>query len=251
MEQCKKKGFTVDADTRTSYYTAADKDGYVLTLMMSDDSMSIRLEAPPEYTEFTWPVSNLASVLPEPPVNRGKVETDTSTRFSILIPDIDDDKFKEYAGSVLNAGFNVDYQNNDTYFRGSNADGVKVNLSKRTGNVMNINLETGSPITPEPTSEATGAPAATAVAGIRPEFKEAMDSYKAMVDAYCEFMKSYDSSNVEMVAKYTKLNAQYVNAMSKLDAIDEQELSDEEDAYYLQTMSEINQELIETGLSFN
>lgn len=257
VEQCKKKGFTVDSTVSTDSYDAADKDGYVLSLDFYDDSMSINLNVAPEYTEFTWPVSSLAAALPEPPANRGKVEIDTSTDFSILIPDIDKTKFKDYANAVLNAGFNIDYDNSDTYFNGKNADGIEVSLSKRTGNVMNIDLEAAegdeiaNEATSAPTTETTAAPTATAAAGIRPEFKEAMDSYKATVDAYCEFMKSYDSSNAEMLAKYTKLYAQYMDTMSKLDNIDEQELSDEEDAYYLQTMSEINQKLIETGLSMN
>lgn len=251
VEKCKEKGFTVDASVSTDSYEAADKDGYVLSLDYYDDSMSINLDAAPEYTEFTWPVSTLASVLPEPPVNRGKVTIDTSTDFDILIPDVDKAKFRDYANAVLNAGFNIDYENSDTYFEGKNADGIEVSLSKRTGNVLDIDLEAPEEATPAPTTEATAAPAATAAAGIRPEFKEAMDSYKATVDAYCDFMKSYDSSNVEMLAKYTKLYAQYMDTMSKLDDIDEQELSDEEDAYYLQIMSEINQELIETGLSMN
>lgn len=255
VEQCKKKGFTVDSSASTNSYEAADKDGYVLSLDFYEDSMSINLDAAPDYTEFTWPVSTLASVLPEPPVNRGKVTIDTSTDFSMLIPDMDKTKFKDYANAALNAGFNIDYENNDTYFEGKNADGIEVSLSKRTGNVMNIDLESPAEeeeeTAPEPTTEATTAPAATAATGVRPEFKEAMDSYKATIDAYCEFMKSYDSSNVEMLAKYTKLYAQYMDTMSKLDAIDEQELSNEEDAYYLQTMSEINQELIETGQSLS
>lgn len=42
---------------------------------------------------------------------------------------------------------------------------------------------------------------------MRPEFKEAMDSYEAFYEEYCDFMKAYNenSSDVKLIAKYAKM----------------------------------------------
>ena len=80
--------------------------------------------------------------------------------------------------------------------------------------------------------------------GIRPEFKEAMDSYEAFFDEYIEFLERYDANDLSMVLEYTSFMAQYNETMGKLDDIDESELSPEEDAYYLEVMLRIDQKLI-------
>lgn len=255
VDECKEKGFTVDSDTSTDYYKAADSDGYVLLVMYTGDKMSISLDAPKDYKELTWPVSAVAASLPAPPVNRGAVVKDTSDELQVLIPDIDNDAFSQYTASVLAAGFNNDYKNSETHFEGTNADGIKVTIWKETGNIMDIQVKAGeapAPIaTPEQTAEPTQEATATPTSGIRPEFKEAMDSYKAFFDSYCAFMKSYDASDATMLAKYTQFMSQYADTMEKLDAVDESTLSPEEDDYYLQTMAAINQELLETGQAMN
>lgn len=80
--------------------------------------------------------------------------------------------------------------------------------------------------------------------GIRPEFKEAMDSYEAFFDEYIEFLESYDANDMSMLLEYTSFLSQYNETMGKLEDIDESELSPEEDAYYLEVMLRIDQKLI-------
>ena len=41
--------------------------------------------------------------------------------------------------------------------------------------------------------------------GLRPDFKEAMDSYEAFIDKYVEFMETYDENDVSMMMKYLAL----------------------------------------------
>lgn len=85
--------------------------------------------------------------------------------------------------------------------------------------------------------------------GIRPEFKEAMDSYEKFFDEYCTFMKKYKESNdaSSMFADYTKYMAQYADTMAKLDAIDEKELSTEEAVYYAEVSARITSKLAEVA----
>ena len=83
--------------------------------------------------------------------------------------------------------------------------------------------------------------------GIRPEFKEAMDSYEKFFDEYVAFMKAYMDSDdpISMMGEYTTMMQQYVETMGELEDIDEDELSDEEALYYAEVMLRINQKLLE------
>ncbi|MDY6283216.1 MAG: DUF6591 domain-containing protein [Erysipelotrichaceae bacterium] len=269
VRACKDKGFTVDAENDTGSYAAADQNGYILNVRQSSDStVKIELTAPADYEEFTWPISDLAAKLPEPPVTRGNIQIDTSDRLIMTVPDMDEDAFKAYAAAVKDAGFDQDYRNDDDYFRGSSTDGVSVSLRREMGNVMEIDVqveetptveatEEAAPTptsTPAPTVEATPTPEATATAaasGIRPEFKEAMDSYAAFFDSYCDFMRSYDKSDLTMAVKYAEFMSKYADAMDKLNAVDESELTPEEDDYYIQTMAHINNSLAQLATEIN
>lgn len=91
---------------------------------------------------------------------------------------------------------------------------------------------------------ATEAPAQT-VDGIRPEFKEAMDSYEKFFNDYVEFMKSYMEDPINMMDEYAAMMLQYTETMSALDAIDDGTLSDEEAIYYAEVTLRINQKLLE------
>ena len=92
--------------------------------------------------------------------------------------------------------------------------------------------------TPESTSNATG---------LRPEFKEAMDSYEAFYTEYCEFMKEYSENPTDL-----KLLAQYANMLVKaeemneaFEAWDEDDLNSEELQYYLDVNHRVMKILVE------
>lgn len=82
---------------------------------------------------------------------------------------------------------------------------------------------------------------------IRPEFKEAMDSYEAFYDEYCDFMKKYLENPMDMT-----LLAEYVDMVEQLGEMDEMfetwennDLSDAELKYYLEVSGRIMQKMIE------
>lgn len=83
---------------------------------------------------------------------------------------------------------------------------------------------------------------------IRPEFKEAMDSYEAFFDEYSAFMKKYQSSSnsFEMLADYMDYLTRYTETMEKLDAIGESDLSTEELAYYTEVTARISTKLMQS-----
>lgn len=88
---------------------------------------------------------------------------------------------------------------------------------------------------------------AQATDGIRPEFKEAMDSYEEFFDEYVAFMKSYMEDPLSMMGEYASMMTQYAETMTALGALDDGTLSDEEALYYAEVTLRINQKLLEVA----
>lgn len=88
---------------------------------------------------------------------------------------------------------------------------------------------------------------AAPASGIRPEFKEMMDSYEAFFDEYIAFMAKYKEADgtaaLSMLSDLSDYMAKYTDYMSKLDAIDQNDLSPEEALYYLEVSTRIMQKL--------
>ena len=85
------------------------------------------------------------------------------------------------------------------------------------------------------------------VVGIRPEFKEAMDSYEEFYKEYVDFLKRYESSDnaLSMITDYMDYLSKYAEMGEKLDALNTSELSEEETAYYMEVMARITKLLSE------
>ncbi len=83
--------------------------------------------------------------------------------------------------------------------------------------------------------------------GIRPEFKEAIDTYEAFFDEYIEFMKKYSESesDVSLLGDYMDFIEEYADTMEKLTVLETQEMSTEEMLYYTEAMLRINNKLLE------
>ena len=85
--------------------------------------------------------------------------------------------------------------------------------------------------------------------GIRPEFKEAMDSYEAFFDEYIAFMERYaDADTTEMLdllSDYTKYMTEYAEAKESLSELEEQEMSVDEALYYMEVTTRITEKLWE------
>ena len=85
------------------------------------------------------------------------------------------------------------------------------------------------------------------VDGMRPEFKEAMDSYEAFYDEYCDFMKKYSDNPTDL-----KLLAEYADMLEKVKDMDEKfsewsddELNNAEMKYYLDVNNRVMQKMLD------
>ncbi|MDE5742501.1 MAG: hypothetical protein K2H90_08655 [Oscillospiraceae bacterium] len=83
--------------------------------------------------------------------------------------------------------------------------------------------------------------------GIRPEFKEALDSYEAFFDEYCDIMKKYIENPLDMsiLMEYYEYIEKAEEMDEKLEALDDGEMSDEELAYYLEVTARITTKMLE------
>ena len=81
--------------------------------------------------------------------------------------------------------------------------------------------------------------------GIRPEIREAIDSYEEFFSEYVDFMKSYDASDISALGDYLSFLEQYTDTMQKLDDMEDADLTDEETIYLTQATLRIDQMLLE------
>lgn len=203
------------------------------------------------YGEFTWPKSDIAKLIPSAKSNIGEVSWENNDGFVIYVANTTDEDYKAYVDSCWEAGFVNNYQRTDKAFWGDNADGYTVEVRKQDNNIMFIRLdapeeetetETQTEASTELVTETqvqTEQIAETNSDGIRPEFKEAMDSYEAFFDKYVDFMNNYDSSDVTLVAKYAEYLAQYADMMDKMDKMGDDAMNDAETSYFIKVQSNV------------
>lgn len=127
-----------------------------------------------------------------------------------------------------------------------------ITLAGCGGSDDSTDVEETTQVTEETTAkatEATEAPEADKDDGDTSfaEFKKTMDDYEDFFDSYCELMEEYSKDPNSAMDEYLEMNQKYLTVIEELDAIDEDELTDEEEAYYLEVMARINSKLLEVA----
>lgn len=84
---------------------------------------------------------------------------------------------------------------------------------------------------------------------IRPEFKDAMDSYEAFYTDYCEFMKEFNEnqSDLTLLAKYGDMLVKAEEMNEAFEEWDEDEMNDEELKYYLDVNNRVMKMLVDVA----
>ena len=95
-------------------------------------------------------------------------------------------------------------------------------------------------------TEATETEAETS-AGMRPEFKEAMDAYEAFYQEYCEFMKKYQENPMDLtlLAGYADMITKEQEMTSALDKWKSDDMNDAEMKYYIEVTARIEKMMID------
>ena len=99
---------------------------------------------------------------------------------------------------------------------------------------------------PEPESEPEGD---LMVEGMRPEFKESMDSFESFIDDYCAFMKKYeeDPTDISLLSDYLEFMADYESMMEQIDSWSEADLNETELNYYLEVSTRVAEKMLEVA----
>lgn len=216
------------------------------------------------YSEFSWPNSDVAKLLPVPESKIGKIDWEASYGFVIYVSETSKEDYDTYVNKCKEKGFDVNYRSGDDFYYADNPEGYHLHLNYEGKNVMFIRIdepdeqteissESESMGNEETVGETTDGEENNSHEAenteISPEFKEAMDSYEAFFDEYCEFMKKYNNSEdtTSMMADYASYMTSYAETMEKMAAIDEDKLSDAEVMYYAEVSARISQKLLEVA----
>lgn len=81
--------------------------------------------------------------------------------------------------------------------------------------------------------------------GVGNDVKEFVDCYEDFMNAYCDFMETYDSSDVSALTEYTKLLGEYAEWTQKAEDFDDDDLNNDELAYWMDAQNRINKRLLE------
>ena len=225
----------------------------------------------------------MGSLIPPTKSLTGQITDDSSDSFSALIGNMSLEEMLDYSRECEAAGFNIDYDRDDDSYSAFNSDGIKLYIVYEGYMSVSIRVwlptETEEVTTPEVESskayettqaaENTQAVETTAeektettkevettsnsgssTDGIRPEIKEAIDSYEAFFDEYIAFMQSYAENDApfDMLSDYLDYMTKYTDMMQKLDELSNEELNDAELAYYLEVSARINQKLLDAAV---
>ncbi|KFI94537.1 DUF6591 domain-containing protein [Bifidobacterium stellenboschense] len=214
--------------------------------------------------DFAWPTTGLATQLPKPASASGEVNNESSSSFSVSVCDTDASQYASYVTSVQEKGFTVDYSKTDTAFNGKNEAGysVHVSVNEYNKNVMDIAIYPPDDATDDSATTDSGSTDGTdgstgtdsgadtsgqssTQSGASDDFKTAMDSYEQTMNGYVDFMNKYNAAGqpASMLVDYTKWLKQYTDTAQKLDAIDESTLSPEDQQYFIEVQTRINQKL--------
>lgn len=281
-KSCIEKGFDTDKNENGDNFTAYNKDGYKLRMYYSDYSkeITIYVDAPMEMKKIEWPSGTAGKMLPAPKSNIGNFSYEYDDHFHVYIGETSLQDYNNYVKACSDKGFTVDYQKGDNYYYADNNEGYHLSLNYEGNNIMCVEIsapdktenttETENSILTTKDETATEAPAAsTAVThetapvkttapetdapvisvGIRPEFKEAMDSYEAFYDEYIAFMKKYRTADamemLSMLSDYTDFMEKMDDWTDKLDKL-EGDMNDEELAYYLEVTGRVEKKMLES-----
>lgn len=249
VEECEKKGFIIESDKTDSDFIAFNEEGYKLSLRYddTDKEMNIELYAPKELGDLEWPVKGLGGMIPAPNSTRGKIDRDDSDYFSAIIGEMPLNQFTNYVKECENAGFNIDYNKSEGYFSAKNKDNYKVYVKYVGFNTVEVTVEILDMETEEDTTEKE-TDKNTDTDEIRPEFKDAMDSYEEFMNEYIEFMKKYADSNgndLTLLSDYATYMSKYAEFVEDFEKWENEEMTAAETAYYIQVQTRVNEKLLE------
>ena len=142
LQACKDRGYTIDAETLGGTYYAFNEQGYKLSVSyFESNGMQITLYAPIELGELKWPTNGPAASFPKPNSTLGKVEWERENGFLIYVGKMTIEDYGDYINACSDAGYNIDYEKGNKYYRADNSDGLSLSLTYEGFNVVCIRVD--------------------------------------------------------------------------------------------------------------
>lgn len=227
----------------------------IVALVIVFSQLSNKIEDNNKKNEkYNWPTNSIASLLPEPKSDYGKIEYDSEDGFSLNVYKISPEEFNSYIDECKNKGFTVDYYGSESYYNADNEDGYSLSVDyNKDEETMNITIseaieETEAETTKsqkEETTKEEKKDASEKSDEVTPEFKATLDTYEAFFDEYIEFMEEYNNSDdiSSMLTEYADFMKKYAEYMEALDELEDEELSDADAAYLIEVQARITEKL--------
>ena len=283
LNQCMERGFTVDTKKSSYSYDAFNSEGYSLNLSHIGDNMTVTVKAPMKLGTITWPTGTAGYLLPEPSSTTGKFSYEHDASFCVYVGDTSKEEYDKYVTDCSDYGFDIDYDKGENYYRAYNEDGYYLSLSYEGNNIMliridepqkgaeaaagteNVTEETAKQEVEETVAESRTEEIATESEteeqqpamdsdtstvgedGMRKDFKEAMDSYEAFMNEYCDFMEKYSKNptDASLMADYMSYMSKYDDFTKKFDQWGSEDLNDAELEYYIEVQTRVYERLAE------
>lgn len=102
---------------------------------------------------------------------------------------------------------------------------------------------------PAPAPEPEPEPQKVSDDAIRPDVKEAIDSYETFIDRYCEFMSRSDYGDLNWLSDYAKWMEEYSKSEKNFNSLQDKDLTTAEYNYYLEVLMRCNNKLTQTASS--
>lgn len=143
VSKCQTIGFEIEKEISDISYKAFNKEGYKLYLWYDeqDKELSIQLDAPIEMETLIWPNSEIASLLPVPDSDIGKIEIESPDYFSLYVAGMSKDDYNAYINECYEKGFSLDYYKGNGYYYGNNKEGYEVHVQYEGNNVVYIRIK--------------------------------------------------------------------------------------------------------------
>ena len=229
--------------------------------------------------QANWPTTGVATVLPVPEWAEVDEDTGEITLAGELVKDNDEvfscivaaseDEYQSYVNDCKEAGFTVDYESSASGYSAENEEGYSLSISYAdeedtdydcTYMTVRVYVPEDEEEEAETSTDETSADDATTTdatestgssdetpEGVSEEFKATMDSYEDFYDEYIDFMETFANTDdtSEMMAEYIEFMAEYAEVTEALSAMEDEEMTDEEYAYFIEVQTRINQKLLE------
>lgn len=208
---------------------------------------------------YQWAQTDLGNKIPKPDVIILECDIDDEDTFMFEAHGISFEGFNAYVAECQKLGYSVDASSHEGFYSSDNAEGYNIYLyyneeeKVMRGDLSAPDLPDSDVSDSEDNSTADNPSDHTEeelVDGMRPAFKEAMDSYEEFMTEYCEFIKKYsesDGTDLGLLADYSDYMLKYADMMQDFEVWEDGDLNTAELSYYLDVQTRINQKLLEVA----